>query len=115
MGTKLAGKLLSSITSDLPHSVSTCEGVVLKGEVRSIIATVVLWRITERVIVGVDLEFHMNVDERDVGYDGGVATTSHDIERNIQFNYGFALAKCPTYASPTLTHVICWQSLAVRI
>ena len=96
MGTKLAGKLLSRITSDLPHSVGTCEGVVLKGETpverAVVVVTVVLWGITERVVVGVDLEFHINVDERDVGYDGGVSTTSRDIDRHIRFNFGFVLA-----------------------
>jgi len=97
MGTKLAGKLLSSITSDLAHSVRTREGVVLKREITGqsagvVVVTVVLWGITERVVIGVNLEFHMNVDKGDVGYDGGVSTTSRDIERNIRFNFGFVLA-----------------------
>jgi len=35
----------------------------------------------------------MNVNERDVGYDGGVSATSRDIERNIRFNFGFVLAE----------------------
>ena len=72
MGTKLVGKLLSGITGDLAHSISTREGVVFKGETiveRAVVVVVavVLWGITERVVVGVYLEFHMNVDERDVG------------------------------------------------
>jgi len=101
MGTKLTGKLLCSVTGDLAHSVSTREGIVLKGKttVESAVAVVVtvvlwgvLWGITERVVVGIYLEFHMNVDERDIRYNGGVPTTSRDIERNIRFNFGFALA-----------------------
>lgn len=91
MGAKLARKLLSNITSDLPHSVGTCEGVAFKGEI-PVVATVVLWRITERVVAGVNLEFHMNVDERDVGDGGGVSTTSCNIEGNIWFDFGFVLA-----------------------
>lgn len=95
MGTKLAGKLLSSVTSYLPHRVGTCEGIVLKAGERAVavIMTVALWGITERVVVGVDLEFYVNVDERYVGDDGGVSTTSRDIERNIRFNFGFVLAE----------------------
>jgi hypothetical protein len=50
---------------------------VLKGETTVeravvVVVTVALWGITERVVIEVDLEFHMNVDERDVGYDAGV-------------------------------------------
>jgi hypothetical protein len=100
MGTKLAGELLCNITGNLSHSVSTRLGVVLEGEVTVrrvvVVVTVVLWggfRITERVVVGVHLEFDMNVDERDVGYDGAVSTTSRSIERNIRFDFGFVLAE----------------------
>lgn len=48
-------------------------------------------RITERVVVRVHLELHMNIDSRDVGYDGGVSTTPRYIERNIRFDFGFVL------------------------
>jgi hypothetical protein len=99
MGTKLAGELLCSITGNLSHSVSTRSGVVLEGEatVRRVVVvvTVVVWggfRITERVVVGVHLEFDINVDERDVGYDGAVSTSRY-IERNIRFDFGFVFAE----------------------
>ena len=49
--------------------------------------------ITERVVFRILLEFHMNVDERDVGYDGGISTTARYIERNIRFDFGFDLAE----------------------
>jgi hypothetical protein len=100
MGAKLAGELLCNITGNLSHSVSTRSGVVLEGEatVRRIVVvvTVAVWggfRITERVVVRVHLEFDMDVDERDVGYDGGVSTTFRSIERNIRFDFGFVLAE----------------------
>lgn len=35
----------------------------------------------------------MDIDERDVGYDGGVSTTSRYIERKIRFDFGFVLAE----------------------
>ena len=100
MGAKLAGELLCNITGNLSHSVSTRSGVVLEEEatVRRVVVvvTVVVWgwfRITERVVVRVHLEFDMNVDERDVGYDGGVSKTFRSIERNIRFDFGFVLAE----------------------
>ena len=84
MGAKLIGKLLSGITSDLAHGIGTREGVVLKGETTVqravvVIVTVVLLGITKRVVVGVYLKFHMDLDDRDVGDDGGVSTASRDI------------------------------------
>jgi hypothetical protein len=100
MGTELAGQLLRSITGDLAHSVRTRSGVVLEGvtTVRRVVVvvTVVVWegfRITERVVVRVHLELHVNVDERDIGYNGGISTTSPYIERNIRFDFGFVLAE----------------------
>ena len=96
MGAKLIGKLLSGITSDLTQSIGTCEGVVLKGDTTVQMAVVVivtvLLGITKRIVVGIYLEFHMDVDERDVGDDGGVTTASRDIETNIRLNFGFILA-----------------------
>ena len=99
MGTKLVGKLLCSIMSDLTPSISTCSSVVLKGEttmgsVPVVIVSSVLWgrlRIMERVIIRVHLEFHMNINERDVNYDGGVPATSQYIEGNIWFDFRFIL------------------------
>ena len=96
MGAKLIGKLLSGITGDLTHSIGTCEGVVLKWDTTMQMAVAVIMNvllgITKRIVVGIYLEFHMDVDERDVGDDGGVTTASRDIERNIRLNFGFILA-----------------------
>lgn len=95
MGAKLIGKLLSGITSDLAHSIGTREGV-LEGittvQMAVVVIVTVLLGITERIVAGIYLEFHKDVDERDVGDDGGVSTASRDIERNIRLNFGFILA-----------------------
>jgi hypothetical protein len=61
--------------------VGTLDCVILEGAV-----------ITERIIIGIYLEFNGKVDERYVGYDTGISTTSRFIERNIWFDFGFVRA-----------------------
>jgi hypothetical protein len=81
MSPKLGSELLCRITGDLPPTAGTLDGVIFKGAV-----------ITERVVVWIYLEFNGKVDERYVGYDIGVSTTSRFIERNIWFDFGFVRA-----------------------
>ena len=85
MSTKLRGKLLCSITGDLAHSVKTRRGVVLEEKRVVVILIVIVWggfRIKERVIMRVLLEFRNNVDARNVRYDGWVFKTSRYIMKH---------------------------------
>jgi hypothetical protein len=81
MRTKLPGELFGRIIGDLASSVGTPECAVLE---RAIIA--------EGVVTRIQLEFHADVDERDVGYDTGVSMTSRLIYRNIGFDFGIVFA-----------------------